>query len=425
MRKCYTFIFIFILLLPGMLKAGVPQEVFSDFTSSWLFQYSPADYELEIHPYTLNDVSLGDVNVLWDLNTDGIVNSSDLNILNNLDMTKMINDMDILKQTPLTSEGLESLALGIYLQEITHGISHFKLFKILLWQSGFDVVIYEYQAGAYIHAKIMWVDGPEKGWVNIVWQNDGLFKFKYTFEYLKEANPQFNSLVGNWCFNETSGTTAPDTSDFANQGSLINGTGWTENGELRFDGVDDYVAVADSSSLDIQDELTISLWIYMDEYSTDWPKLVIKPYDLANTDPWELFTIDLGHYGTYPRFILTDGLAEGKSAYAYDSSHTLSLSQWHHIAGTYDGSTTSLYIDGVKVNSMSKTIQIGTNDLPLCIGGRLGDHCFNGLIDNLCIYNRGLTESEIMDLYDKHNNRPGAKIKNANIKRLNPLKKTQ
>jgi hypothetical protein len=172
-----------------MLMGAIPPKAMSDFSSSWLYEYNPDEYDLEIHPYTpndINDITLGDMNILWDLNSDGIVNIIDFVIISQLDMTKMIEDMEILKKIPLTSEGLESLVLGIYLQEINYGISHFKLFKILLWQSDFDVLVYEAQAGVYIYAKILWEKDSEKGWVKIVWQNDGVDSFKYTFEYGKE-----------------------------------------------------------------------------------------------------------------------------------------------------------------------------------------------------------------------------------------------
>ena len=69
------------------------------------------------------------MDVLWDLNTDGVVDLIDFVILIDLDMASMIEDMEILKQFPLTSENLESLAFAIYLKEIDHDISHFKLFS--------------------------------------------------------------------------------------------------------------------------------------------------------------------------------------------------------------------------------------------------------------------------------------------------------
>ena len=211
-----------------------------------------------------------------------------------------------------------------------------------------------------------------------------------------------HDLIGWWQFDETAGSNANDSSTYGNHGTLMNGPVWTGNGELEFDGLDDYVEVPDSGSLDIQDALTISIWLYMDQYSTNWPKLVIKPYEDPLLDPWELYTLDLGHYGQYPRFILTDGVPGGLRVAAYDAGITLSLSQWHHVVGTYDGSTISLYVDGELVNSNPASIVIGSNDMPLGIGSGMGNYGFNGLINEVRIYDRALTETEIINLYQSH-----------------------
>ena len=215
------------------------------------------------------------------------------------------------------------------------------------------------------------------------------------FDPLCGDDPRF---VGHWNFNEEEGDTAYDSSGYENDGILINGPVWTGDGALIFDGIDDYVEVPDSESLRFNNQLAISVWVYLNAYGTDWPKVVIKPHS-EHADPWEMFTIDLSHYGTYPRFIVTDGVVGGESANASDDTYTLSLNQWYNIVGTYDGSTIALYVDGQLVASEPANIVIGQNDMPISIGGRLGINSFNGLIDAVRIYSRALSESEIQDLY--------------------------
>lgn len=209
-----------------------------------------------------------------------------------------------------------------------------------------------------------------------------------------------NFLVGWWQFDETSGATALDSSIYENSGTLINGPVWTGSGELLFDGVDDYVEVPDSSSLVITEEITISVWVYLNDYGTDWPKVVIKPHD-DYSSPWEMYCLDLSHYGTYPKFIITDGFIGGDSAIAYDNTITLNLNQWYYIVGTYDGDTIALYLNGQLIASSPSDISIGTNDMPLSIGGRLGINSFNGLIDDARIYNRPLTQGYVEQLYEE------------------------
>jgi formylglycine-generating enzyme required for sulfatase activity len=209
-----------------------------------------------------------------------------------------------------------------------------------------------------------------------------------------------DNLVGYWQFNETGGSQASDSSIFGNHGTLMNGPVWTGSGELSFDGINAYVNVPDSNAFDFTNALTISVWVKLEAYgaSWSWPKLVIKPHT-ATVDPWEMFTVDLGPHGTYPRFIITDGVAGGELAIAYDSAHTLNLSQWYHIVGTYDGSTIALYLDGQLIASSPSSISIGHNTMPISIGSSLGNYCFKGLIGDVRIYNRGLSSQEVIDSY--------------------------
>jgi len=74
---------------------------------------------------------------------------------------------------------------------------------------------------------------------------------------------------------------------------------------------------------------------------------------------------------------------------------------WHHIAGTYDGSTIRLYVDGVEKASSSVSGPIQTSSTPLYIGNKpfssySGDY-FKGIIDEVRIYNRALLHQEIND----------------------------
>ena len=214
------------------------------------------------------------------------------------------------------------------------------------------------------------------------------------------------SLVGYWKFDEGTGQFALDLSGHGNKGTLKNGTSWGD-GILCFDGVDDWVEVNDSNTLDITNQITLSAWVYFDNNPTKWTKIVIKPYQ-SYSDPWELYCIDFGHNKpgssvyNIPRFMITDGLTTGNYGGAYDVNYVLPEGSWHQVVGTYDGSIVRLYVDGQPVASSSATLQIGTNNMPLSIGGRLGTNdSFNGCVDNVRIYNRALTQDEVLDLYNE------------------------
>jgi len=100
-----------------------------------------------------------------------------------------------------------------------------------------------------------------------------------------------------------------------------------------------------------------------------------------------------------PTGTATDGTPAGATALAYDNTVTLTLDQWHHIVGTYDGSTIALYLDGQPLDSKSASISIGTNSMPLSIGSWLGTYPFEGLIDEVRIYNQALNEYQVQALY--------------------------
>jgi len=206
-----------------------------------------------------------------------------------------------------------------------------------------------------------------------------------------------------------------------NNGTLTGNAGIgidSEKGNiLSLDGNGDYVGVADSSSLDIGDQISLSVWVKLNSYSS-WSKLIIKPYQ-ADADPWELYTIDLGGNGNTPRFILTDGIPGGNSAILVHNS-TISLNQWYHIVGTYNGNTANLYINGNFVTNQSANFDIGINNTSLGIGG-FGTYCVNGLMDDVMIYNRALTAAEVSDIYDVQKVEPTVPVCGNNIKETGEL----
>jgi hypothetical protein len=74
----------------------------------------------------------------------------------------------------------------------------------------------------------------------------------------------------------------------------------------------------------------------------------------------------------------------------------LAANVWTHVAGTYDGTTVRLYVNGVQVSSRPAGGPISTSTGPLRIGGNsLWGEFFEGRIDEVRVYNRVLTSSEI------------------------------
>ena len=88
-------------------------------------------------------------------------------------------------------------------------------------------------------------------------------------------------------------------------------------------------------------------------------------------------------------------LNSGLSNYL-DSGHTPIAGQWQYLAATFDGSTARFYIDGVQVASRSVTSSVGSsNNWRIGAYGSVAGGFFDGLIDNVRIYNRALSDTEV------------------------------
>ena len=222
-------------------------------------------------------------------------------------------------------------------------------------------------------------------------------------------------LIGHWKLDESAGTSAADSSGGANTGTLTNGpvwqptTGGISNGALSFDGVDDYVDIANESNFDFDrtDPFSISAWVY-DNKTSGFSYVVTKVLNGTNW-PGYRFMLDSTNRKLYGLLVgVTGGTAGGDAIDVRTYAGTLSVNAWHHIAMTYDGSATAagvrLYIDGADmahdvthdglVSSMlnNQTVHLGKS--PSDGGGRL-----DGYLDDVRVYNRVLSGDDVRALY--------------------------
>ena len=207
------------------------------------------------------------------------------------------------------------------------------------------------------------------------------------------------SLVSWWRMDEVFGSTVIDYMG-RNDGIAV-GTFQTDASvygkAFSFDG-NDYIKVADDPSLDITNELTLSAWINIDRY-INYGKVVIKRHVNTN-NPWELYGIDMGYNNPFFRFFISNSSAGSWTA-AFDNSHILDYDRWYHVVGTYNGSLMSLYVDGILIDTTETDMKIGENDEPLTIGGRgTGLGYIDGLLNEVMIFNRGLSYEEVLALYN-------------------------
>ena len=164
-------------------------------------------------------------------------------------------------------------------------------------------------------------------------------------------------------------------------------------GGLRFDGVDDYVSVSDSPSLkNFPNGISITAFVKRDRLGSSMVVGKNNSYLLG-------FSSDLIYFNAY----------DGSAWYAATFSTTsVADFAWHHIAATFDSSdkTVRLYLDGgiVATNVLTKYV-VAPSTYPLTVGymyAWASVWYFNGLIGEVCIYNRALSAEEIGDIYNKN-----------------------
>jgi len=231
------------------------------------------------------------------------------------------------------------------------------------------------------------------GWI----YNNGYFDDVKVFE-VGETPPQ-GGLVGYWSFDEDSGTVANDSSGNSNHGTLNNGPVWVDGRfgkALSFDGVDDYVRIEPSLSLDVTSQVTVEAWVYPRAY-VDNTGHVSHIISRCNYSGGHIYVLS-----TYP-----DSYKISYSVNPYSGEKSsiadLPLNVWTHLAMTYDGSYIRLYINGELDSSYAQTGSIFTTTNWLAIGckptgpwGGAGTYAyFNGIIDEVRIYNRALSQQEI------------------------------
>ncbi len=211
-------------------------------------------------------------------------------------------------------------------------------------------------------------------------------------------------LVGYWKFDESAGTTAADSSGNNNNGT-INGATWTTgklgNG-LQFDGSSNYLEVSKSSSLDsIASGITISAWV---KTPLSQRGAIVERwlYDPTTDRAYVLTAETTGKIN----FGLNSNGTPAGSVFIL-SNNAVSPDAWTHVAATSDGTTMKIYINGAQdtVTGTAPTGGIYASNANLHIGtwqygSSNKDNFFNGSIDEVKIYSRALSASEVLAEYN-------------------------
>jgi hypothetical protein len=195
-------------------------------------------------------------------------------------------------------------------------------------------------------------------------------------------------LVAAYAFDEGGGTAVADTSGNGHSGTL-NGAAWSTQGKfgnaLSFDGINDWVTINSTSMLDLTTGMTLEAWVFPTSTSGTRDILIKEG---SNVDIYNLYA---RNWRGRPE---SNVFVNGRNRTAEGA--TLPANTWTHVAGAYDGSVLRLFINGVQAASTSISGSIASSTGPLRIGGNsIWNEFFLGRIDEIRIYNRALTQSEI------------------------------
>jgi len=209
----------------------------------------------------------------------------------------------------------------------------------------------------------------------------------------KAADPD---LVGWWRFDDGSGTTATDFSGKGNDGTLQGDTAWVTGHlgkALEFDGVDDFVDVPHAESLMVKDEVTVMAWIHTSRHggpgTEGWQGILSKS---NNPRSYSFYTDSSG--------VLHFSVTSGGAYVGPVSTGQVPLNEWVHVCAMVIDGQQQFYINGEDAGTSGSGIVLGEEDTANVVIGRTqegANRSFLGMIDDVRIYMRGLTQEEVQE----------------------------
>jgi len=192
-----------------------------------------------------------------------------------------------------------------------------------------------------------------------------------------------DTLVYDWTGMGNNGTAHVNNSDGTARGANATGRfGWA----YEFDGVDDYISIENSPEINLENNITVSAWFNM----KSWKESNIL--EKGGSSGYILWTAPSR----------ANSIVWGRQANTWSQLNSITkfntaLNQWIHIVGTYDGTYLKLYVNGVIDNQIERSFTFNNNG-PLTIGDGI-DSVFDGTIDEVAIWNRSLSATEIWQIY--------------------------
>ncbi|HEY0712280.1 MAG TPA: LamG domain-containing protein, partial [Polyangia bacterium] len=215
-------------------------------------------------------------------------------------------------------------------------------------------------------------------------------------------SPLDDGLVGYWKLDDGRGTSVTDHSGNGSHGTVVNNALWTNDasstvpiddaGALVFDGSTQYVNIGTPAVLNFSGQITMAAWVKVT--ATDGFRNVLDHGDSDSPSRDTFLRIVDGYYRVGTWYSPTDTYAQ----YAVPGAD---VGAWVHLVGVNDGSTWRLYRNGTQVATQAGSAGAYTATANWRIGaqGASATRFFSGRIDDVRIYNRGLSANEVAALH--------------------------
>ncbi|MEM7821574.1 MAG: DUF2341 domain-containing protein [Candidatus Aenigmatarchaeota archaeon] len=215
------------------------------------------------------------------------------------------------------------------------------------------------------------------------------------------TNPIYNEsdLVGSWHFSEGFGSVTKDYSDYSNDGTIYGAT-WVDGKfgkALSFDG-NDYVALPNNTAR-VRNRFSITAWIKLNKLNQRGH--IIDNAGDGNDGHYYIYIENLTGASLCPPNHIVAGFRGSAWRDFCTNISNLKTNEWYFITATYDGSTFKFYINAVIKNqtSLADNVNYPSNSLVKIGANAHNSWWFDGLIDEVRVYNRTLSDSEVLALY--------------------------
>jgi len=215
-----------------------------------------------------------------------------------------------------------------------------------------------------------------------------------------------NGLVGFWPFNGNANDESGNGNNGTNNGATLTTDRFGNvNSAYNFNGINNYINAVRNNL----NQFSVSLWFNPNSSQE------FSPFVDANLRNWEI-------YLKYLKPTFTRWITAPFNYQEFISTTTVPLSQWQHIVYTYTPNNVDVYLNGILISSFSNVSLVISNNGLYYFGASISgtSQFYAGKLDDIGIWNRALTQDEIISLYQAEVSCQSLVINSGTLSSFNP-----